>query len=267
MNKWKGKVAVVTGASGGIGAAITERLACEGLRVVLVARHEEQLQDLATRIRASGGEALVIVADLTNENDRQRILEQVRAAYGAVDVLVNNAGFGWYGFGDEMPWSLAWQMLQVNVAAVVQLTLLFLADMKARNGGHIVNIGSISGNLPSQGIALYGATKSFLDGFTTALYRELGGSNVHISLVRAGAVATGFFKKASDPAAGRRMPAERFGIRPERVANRIWKLLKRPARVVHVPWMLWIVPWVELCFGWLIDRLGPLLLKRQRQAS
>jgi uncharacterized protein len=158
-------------------------------------------------------------------------------------------------------------MLQTNIAAVVRLTLLFLADMKARGGGHIVNIGSIVGSLPSQGVALYGATKSFVDAFTTALHRELRGTGVNVSVVRPGAVATGFFRKASTQVSALRMPAERLAIKPKAVADRIWGLLKRPVRVAHVPRLLSFVPWVELCFGWLIDRLGPRLLRRQSRLA
>jgi UDP-glucose 4-epimerase len=264
---WQGKVAVVTGASGGIGAEIAIKLAREGLKVVLVARREDRLEQLAAQIRESGGQALVIAADLTDEGERLRVVQEVRSAYGTVDVLVNSAGLGWYGFGTEMPWVLAWQMLQVNVSAVVRFTLLLLRDMKTRNSGHIVNIGSIAGSLPSQGVALYSATKSFVDAFTTALYRELRGTRVHISVVRAGAVATGFFDRASSQLAALRMPARRFGVKPEAVANRVWALLRRPARVAYVPRVLGFVPWVELCFGWLIDRLGPLLLRRQSKTT
>jgi len=228
---WQGRVAVVTGASSGIGAAIAKKLSREGLRVVLVARSRERLEHVAKQLRALGGEALVVTADLTQEEERLQVFEQVRAAYGSVDVLVNNAGFGWYGFGSEMPWPLAWQMLQVNVAAVVRLTLLFVQDMKARGKGHIVNVGSIVSSLPAQGIALYSATKSFVESFTTSLYRELRDTGVRISLVKPGAVATEFFKKASAQVAALRMPGGEVNIKPETVAERVWKLLKRPARV------------------------------------
>jgi len=260
---WKDKVAVITGASGGIGAAVAKKLALQGLKVVLVARGAERLQQLAGEIRRAGGEALVVPADLTREGEHRRVFDHVRSAYGSVDVLVNSAGFGWYGFGSDMPWALARQMLQLNIAAVVHLTLMFLKEMKARNSGHIINVGSIAASLPSQGIALYSATKSFVDAFTTALHRELHGTNVHLSIVRPGAVATGFFARASSQPAAMRMPAERLAVKPETVANRIWALLKRPTRVAHVPRLLRIVPWIEPSLGWLIDRLGPLLLRRQ----
>ncbi len=264
---WQGKVAVITGASGGIGAAVARRLSREGLRVVLVARRREELESLAVTIRANGGEAQVIIADLAADSGRISVHEQVRAAYGTADVLVNNAGLGWYGFGSDMPWPLAWDMLQVNVAAVAHLTLLFLNDMKKRGEGHVVNVGSIAGSLPSQGVALYGATKSFVDSFTTALHRELRGTGVRMSVVRPGAVATAFFEKASSRIAALRMPARSLGVQPERVAHRVWRLLSRPVRVAYVPRLLAFVPWVELAFGWLIDRIGPLLLRRQSKGA
>lgn len=260
---WEGRVAIVTGASGGIGSATARKLAREGLTVVLIARGEERLRDLAAEIRESGGEAMVIAADLTDEQDCSRVFEEIRSVYGTADVLINSAGFGWYGFGTDMPWTLAWQMLQINITAVVRFTLLFLADMKARNSGHIVNIGSVVGSLPSQGVALYSATKSFVDTFTTALHREMHDTKVHISVVKPGAVATEFFAKASSQVAALRMPAESLSVKPEAVANRVWALLRKPARVAYVPRLLSLVPWIELCFGWLIDKLGPLLLRRQ----
>ncbi len=260
---WKGKVALVTGASSGIGAVTAKRLAIEGLKVVLVARREGRLRSLAAQIREHGGEVLVVVADLAEESERLRVAQEVRAAYGAVNVLINNAGFGWYGFAAGMPWTLARQMMEINVAAVVHLTLLFLPEMRRRNSGHVVNVGSIAGSLPSQGVALYSATKSFLDTFTTSLYRELRGTNVHVSVVRPGPVSTEFYDAASTRSSGLRIPAERFSVKPEAVADRIWTLLRRPARVAYVPRLFVLVPWVEFCLGWLLDLLGPLLLRRQ----
>jgi short-subunit dehydrogenase len=263
---WQDKVAVITGASSGIGAATARRLARAGLRVVLVARREDRLERVAAEIREAGGEAQIIVADLTHEEGRLRVFNQVRDAYGGADVLVNNAGLGWYGFGTEMPWSLAWQMIQLNIVATARLTLLFLEDMKARNSGRIINVGSIVGSLPSQGVALYGATKSFVDAFTTALHRELQGTDVHVSVLRSGAVKTEFYDKATERSTFLYRMADRIGLKPEAVATRIWNLIRRPTRVAYVPWFLGLVPWVELFFGWLIDRLGPMLLRQGRNA-
>jgi short-subunit dehydrogenase len=182
----KGKVAIVTGASSGIGEAVARRLAAAGLRVVLVARRMERLLGIKREIESAGGRAEVVSADLGCEHDRLSLFERVRAA----DVLINNAGLGWYGYYADMPWQIARELLQVNIGAAAHLTSLFLPGMRARNFGHIINVGSISGSIPSQGVALYCASKSFMDAFTTALHRETRGTNVQVSVVRAGPVNT-----------------------------------------------------------------------------
>jgi short-subunit dehydrogenase len=260
---WTGKTAVITGASSGIGAAAARKLARQGLKVILVARRRNRLEQLASEIRLSGGQADFIVADLSDELERERVYAQVEADYGQVDVLINNAGLGWYGYSTDMPWTTASEILQVNIDAAVHFTLLFLKKMRTLGSGHIINIGSISGSLPSQGIAIYGATKSFLDNFTTALYRELAGTHLHVSVVRAGPVLTEFSHTAAALEGGLHLPTERIGVTADKIANHIWKLLEHPRRVVYVPFWLRLTPLVEGTFGWLIDRLGPLLLRFQ----
>jgi short-subunit dehydrogenase len=260
---WLNKIAVITGASSGIGAATARKLASQGLHVILVARRRERLSHLADEIRNSGGKADIIPADLSAETERQRVYAQVEAEFGQTDVLVNNAGLGWYGYGTDMPWKTASEILQVNVGAAVHFTLLFLKKMRSLGSGHIINIGSISGSLPSQGVALYGATKSFLDNFTTALYRELTGTRLHVSVVRAGPVLTDFCDTAANLKGGRHLPTEHIGVTAETIANQVWKLLEHPRRIIYVPGWLAVTPFIESTFGWLIDRLGPLLLRRQ----
>lgn len=264
---WMDKVAVVTGASSGIGAATARRLALEGMKVVLVARRLNRLEILAGEIRANGGWAEMLPADLTREEERIRLFVEVTKRFGNIDVLVNNAGLGWYGYGSEMTWKTAWEMLQVNVETVVQLSISFLGRMRRCNTGHIINVGSISGSIPSQGIALYGATKSFLDNFSTALHRELAGTRVHISVLRAGPVRTEFGEAALAKDNGGHVPTEKIGVTAEAVAERIWRLLCKPRRVAYIPEWLRIVPWAELAFGWIIDRIGPLLLKRTKAGN
>ncbi len=256
------KVALITGASSGIGAATARRLAREGIRVVLVARREDRLKTLAEEIHQAGGEALVAASDLADGAERECLFRHVYASCGPVGLLINNAGMGWYGYCADMPWPVAQQIMQVNMAAMVHLTLLFLPSMRARGSGHIINVSSIAGGLPNQGIAMYSATKSFVDNFTTSLYRETRGSGVKVSVVRPGPVATEFFDISSDAKTGLRMPAERFSIQPEQVAERIWRLVKRPRRVAYVPGFFYWIPWVEPTVGWLIDLLGPLLLRK-----
>jgi len=261
------KVALITGASSGIGAATARRLARGGLRVVLVARRAERLAMLLNEIKASGRECMILPLDLAKESSRFELFDCIQSTYGSVDVLVNNAGFGWYGHYANMPLDVAREMIQVNISSLVHLTSLFLPAMIKRRSGHIINVGSIAGSLPSQGVALYSATKSFIDGFTTALFRELVGSGVYVSVVKPGPVMTEFCSNAANLTAGLRMPTEQVGILPEKVADAIWSLLRWPRRVLYVPHILGITPWIEACFGWLMDRIGPMLLNRKQLTS
>ncbi len=258
---WKGRSAVVTGASSGIGEAAAELLSARGLSVTLVARRLDRLTDLKHRIENAGGRARVLEADLGLEAERRRVCEAIRAAGGA-DVLINNAGVGWYGYFSAMPRPVADEMLRVNIGAAVHLTGLLLPGMLKRERAHIINIGSIAGSIPSQGIVLYAATKAFLDAFTTALHRETRHTRTRVSLVRVGPVLTEFSKRALERTGGRHVPTERVGVSAEQVAREIWWLLQHPRRLVYVPAWLAVTPLVEWSFGWLMDLIGPALLRR-----
>ncbi len=261
------RVALITGASSGIGAAAARRFARLGYTVILTARREDRLNALAQSIQEAGGRAETIAVDLGRPDGPQILHRAVMASHEGVDVLVNNAGFGWYGYLDRMPRDTAQDMIQLNTSALVQLTLLFLPLMKQRKGGHIINISSVAGNIPSQGIAVYAASKSFVNSFTTALYRELGGSGVHVSAVRPGAVDTDFFSTAAALPEGGEVPARNMGISVDRVADAIVRLIRRPRRVAYVPRGLGIVPFVEAAFGWILNLVGPLALRRRALAA
>jgi short-subunit dehydrogenase len=255
--------AVVTGASSGIGEATAILLTREGFHVALLARRAKRLVKLARRIVSEGGEATAIPVDLSVEAERTRAYRSIKRSLKAVDVLVNSAGLGWYGPAQAMTWRTARQLLRVNAESTAQLTLMFLGDMLRRGTGHIITVGSIAGGIPSQGIALYGGTKSFIDNFSTALHRELKGTGVHVSVIRPGPVRTEFDEAAQRHPNGLPVPTESIGVSPEQVAAGILSIIRRPRRVIYIPSWLRIVPWVELAFGWVIDRIGPLLLKQQ----
>jgi short-subunit dehydrogenase/dTDP-4-dehydrorhamnose reductase len=255
--------AVVTGASSGIGAATARRLASRGYTVILVARRKERLEALAERIRADGGRAECLAVDLAAPEGVHIVYDRVVQRGEGIDVLVNSAGFGWYGYASEMSVQTALQMMQVNNAALAQLVLLFLPLMKRRGRGHIVNLSSIVGSLPSPWAALYSATKSFVDSLTTALYRELRGSGVSVSAVRPGPVLTEFYQTVTRLSAGRSIPVGKFSVPAEAVADAIVKLLARPRRVVYVPAGFRVLPWIEFSFGWLMDRVAGFFLRRQ----
>lgn len=262
INPWAGKLALITGASSGIGAATARLLARRGLQVLLTARRVERLQNLSEEIRAGGGQAEVLAADLEQPAERERLTAEILQHFGCPDLLVNNAGIGWYGYFAEMPPEVAHRLLELNVTAVMDLTRQFLPAMRLRGSGAIINISSIAGSIPSQGIAMYSGSKAFLNAFSTALHREMRGSGVTISVLQPGPVVTEFFEQAASQQNGRRVPAERLAISAERVAGAVWSLMRRPRRQAFVPWFTRLTPWISLVFAGVMDWIGPLLLRR-----
>ena len=256
------RIAVVTGASSGIGAVTARRLAAAGYRVVMVARREDKLRRIADEIEACGGATDVLATDLSRPEGVRAVYDRVIERGEGIDVLVNNAGFGWYGYASDMPCETAREMIHVNNAALTELIVLFLPLMRGGGRGHVINVSSIVGGFPSPWAALYSATKSFIDTLTTALHRELRGTGVHVSAVRPGPVLTEFYQSVVKRSEGRSIPVERF-VPPEAVADAIMRLLVHPRRAVYVPKRFWVIPWLEFGFGWLIDRVAVLLIRRQ----
>jgi short-subunit dehydrogenase len=255
------KTALITGASSGIGAALARKLAAEGFHVLLTARREAQLRERKAEIEQAGGSAEIFPLDLSLEAARQQLFEQTGAR--PVDLLVNCAGFGWYGYYAEMTWETIHAMVAVNVEAALHLTRLFLPGMLARRSGHVIVLSSIAGSLPSQGTALYSASKACLDAFTTALYRETRGTGVEVSLVRPGPVKTEFFAASAAQTNGHRNPVEGSGVSVEYAVERIWRLVRRPRRVLHIPAWAALAPLFEIATGWIQDWIGPVHLRRR----
>jgi short-subunit dehydrogenase len=261
------KVALITGASSGIGESIARKLSREGIRVILVARREDRLAKLSNEINLSGGDSVFYPVDLSNEIDRIKLWKYLTQKNLLPDILVNNAGIGWYGYFYDMPWSIAQDLLSLNIQAMVHLTRLALPIMLTRHYGHIINIGSISGKLPEQGIALYSSSKNFMDSFTTVLYREIVGTNVHISVIRAGPIKTEFFDSARKLDNGGSIPAEKMATSPSSVSNKVWNLIQKPRKIAYVPFWTALSPLLEVLFHWLIDLIGPILLSKKKQNS
>lgn len=257
----RGKVALVTGASRGIGRAISLNLAKEGVKLFLVSRWEKELNELREEIERLGGKAECFPCDLTREEERAHLFSEVMAR-GGIDILINNAGCAAYGFLEEIPWEQAVKVVNLNALAPLHLSHLFLPSLKARKWGRIINIGSIASDIPSQGIALYSATKSFLSSFSTSLYRELRGLKVCVSTLKLKAVDTEFFENAYAQE-GTYLPGKFRPLSPDFVALKVRELILRPRRMLYVPRWLRVIPVLEFSFGWLFDRLGPVLLRRQ----
>jgi short-subunit dehydrogenase len=255
---------LITGASSGIGAATSIYLASKQFHVILVARRIDRLNEIKEQINATGGSASAFQCDLSRELERIHLYNSLNTSDLLPDILINNAGFAWYGFFHQMSWEIAREIIHVNVEAAAHITSLLLPHMIEQQSGHIINIGSIAGKMPEQGVAIYSASKAFLDAYTTSLHRELKGTGVHSSVVRAGPVKTEFFDTARNLDNGGAVPAERFAIPAERVSRAIWRLIQQPRRFVYVPFYLTFTPLLEVFFSALIDQVGPVLLRRNK---
>jgi short-subunit dehydrogenase len=194
-----GKTALITGASSGIGLELATLFAKDGYNLVLVARNEIKLQEMAERFRQQFGTASVTVIekDLSRPEAPQEIYDEVGRQNITVNVLVNDAGFGEYGkFATETDLQKELNVIQVNLTALVHLTKLFSKDMVARNEGKILMLGSIASVMPHPLMAVYGATKSFIYSFSEALRNELKDTDVMVTVLMPGATDTDFFNKA-----------------------------------------------------------------------
>ncbi|MDZ4343665.1 MAG: SDR family NAD(P)-dependent oxidoreductase [Candidatus Binatia bacterium] len=189
MSTLKGKVALVTGAGRGIGKAISLLLAQSGCRVILAARSREQLEKVHREISDRGGEALVVAADLTRDEDIQQLVETSRS-WGIVDILINNAGWGKRApvvKGNIDDWD---RTFHVNLRAPMILAKQFLPNMIAKGEGAVINIGSVSGKTGEANGAAYAASKFGLIGFTQSLYEEVREQGIKVSVILPGFVDT-----------------------------------------------------------------------------
>lgn len=210
----KRSVALVTGASSGIGAALAERLARDGRDLVIVARRRQRLDALATRLQAETGVTVeVLAADLTEPAQLQQVVERLHEDE-RIDLLVNNAGFGGYGPFAELEPTFADRLIGVHVRAPMRLTRAVLPHMLTRGRGAVVNVASLlalSGpmHVPMSGRATYVGAKAFLLSFTQALAVELEGTGVQAMAVLPGMVETEFFRtrRGGDPGAANLMSA------------------------------------------------------------
>lgn len=190
-------IALITGASSGIGRSLALLLARDGFDVVLVARTESALNDVAGEIARLGRSAHVFATDLSESDAATGLCERLNRAGIIVDVLVNNAGFGVQGRFDQLPLDRQLAMIAVNITSLTALTRLLLPGMLARDRGGVLNVGSTAAFQPGPLMAVYYATKAYVLSFTEALAEEVAGTSVKISCLAPGPTHTGFAQQAS----------------------------------------------------------------------
>jgi short-subunit dehydrogenase len=231
-----GAVVLVTGASAGIGQVAAERFAAKGARVLVHGRDPQRTQQVADEV---GGRALI--ADLAAPADRERLASAAVDAFGHVDVLVNNAGFGYLGPVSAMDVDVIRRLIEVDLLAAVELTRSLLPAMIERRRGAICFVTSIAGRTGVAGEAVYSATKAGLDTFADSLRVETAGSGVNVSVVVPGVVDTGFFETRGAPYA-RSRPRP---IPAQTVADAVVRAVERDRAEEWRPRWLRIAPTVR----------------------
>jgi NADP-dependent 3-hydroxy acid dehydrogenase YdfG len=234
MAKLDDKVAVITGASSGIGEATAEALAAEGAAVVVAARREERLEDLVGRINGNRGKALGVACDVTDEQQAHDLIKRGRDEFGRVDILVNNAGVMQLskvqkGLSDE------WRtMFEVNVLGLLYATDAAIEVMKEQGSGHLVNISSLASRGTRPGVGVYSGTKMAVNGISESLRQELLEDNIRVTMVEPGAVETELPDHITDEEAREGLSSlleQLVPLKAEDIANAVVYVVTQPERV------------------------------------
>ena len=227
-----GRVAAITGASSGIGLATAHALAREGVAVVLGARRADRLGRAVEEIRASGGRAEAVTMDVTVEADVDRLVARARHAFGQLDIMFCNAGFGYYGEVDEMPSEIMRRMMDVNFMGTFYGARAALPHFRDRKRGHLIFVSSIVGRRGIPYMSGYSATKCAQAGFAESLRSEFVGTDIHVSVVFPVSTETEF-KEAMERDFGHRVS----GLGPKQsvdaVARAIVDCVRRPRGEVY----------------------------------
>ncbi|GHH86780.1 oxidoreductase [Streptomyces sulfonofaciens] len=241
-------VALVTGASSGIGAAVARQLAADGgWRLLLTGRDRDRLDAVAEALSATA-----VRADLDDQDETEHLVGEALRATGRIDLLVAGAGIGWAGPFHTMPLSAATRVVSVDLVAVIRLVRLVLPHMLAARSGHIVLIGSVAGTFGVRGEAVYSAAKAAVATFADALRYELDGTGVHLTHILPGVVDTPFFERRGAPYT-RSRPRP---IPPEKVADAVCTALRQGRHDVYVPGWLRLPAYVRGVAPGLYHRLA-----------
>jgi len=223
----KGAVVLITGASAGIGRAAALAFAREGTSLLLAARRENRLEEVAAAARALGSEAVAAKTDVADKRQVESAIHRAVSAFGRIDILVNNAGVGYFGLLEETPTDQIETLWAVNMMGTIYATQAVIPLMRTQGGGHIINVASVAGKRGNPGNSIYCATKFAMVGLSEALRVELHGSGIEVSVVCPISTATEFFEASA--------LRSKKGHRPiwpiqsaETVARAIVRCAKRP---------------------------------------
>lgn len=228
------RVALITGASSGIGAAIAHDLAARGYALALAARRMTELEHVASTIRIGGGAAIPLICDVTKPEQIATCVAHSMQEFGRIDVLVNNAGVmhnGRISGADTSEWRA---MIEVNLMGLMHMTHAVLPHMQAARSGHIVNLSSVAGRIITVGNGVYNVSKWGVNVFSEALRKEVYADNIKVTIVGPGVVETELFEKIANPEARatfKAFAASFEPLRPEDVARAVGYAVEQPPNV------------------------------------
>lgn len=233
MSALEGKVALITGASQGIGKVVAGALAREGMHLILAARSVDKLESVATELRKSGVRVLTVPTDVSKREDLERLVATSVAEFGAIDVLVNNAGIEAFQAFHDIPVDRIEATIQTNTIGSIVLTRLVIPVMQKHGGGRIINMASTAAiQAPPYG-ATYAATKASLLQFTMALRLEYAGSGISATAICPGFTDDGGIYEVIKQEMGRRVPWMIGGTTADKVAKKVIKALRTdPPRII-----------------------------------
>ncbi len=246
------QVVLITGASEGIGAACAAEFARCGAKLVLTARSEAGLRKASEA--AGAADTLIVPGDLTDDAHRRRLVERAIERFGAIDILINNAGMGLYEPSWRVPMEEARQLMELNFFVPLALSQLVAPHMRDRRHGLIVNVGSIAGKVTLPWMTLYSLSKYALGSLTEGMRMELRASGVRTMIVCPGYVKTAFQKHViRGQAPDAVIKGRRFAIEPVACAEAIRRGIERDARTVVTPAMGWALVLGSRLFPRLIE--------------
>ncbi|MFA1612451.1 SDR family oxidoreductase [Halobellus rubicundus] len=229
-----GKVAIVTGASSGIGEATAEALASRGASVVVAARREDELEELQAGIESEGGDALVVPTDITNDDDIDALVDATLDEYGRIDILVNNAGIMPLSHIADVDRDTLQTTIDVNLSGLVKLTHAVVPTMLEQESGHVVNLSSVVGRFLMENASHYNATKAGVKMFGDSLRLDVAAEGIRVATIEPGSVATELPESIADEEIKEQI--EELGesmrpLQPDDIARTIAFVVSQPPHV------------------------------------
>jgi short-subunit dehydrogenase len=249
-----GKVAIVTGASSGIGEATAREFACAGAITIVAARRVERLERLAKEIRKMGGIALPVRTDLTDPHQIENLVQETLDNYGRIDILANIAGWGHYDWFEELTTEKLRKPYEVNIIGLAELTRQVIPTMKAQRSGFILNMSSYASKIAVPPLTVYASTKAAVEHLSDGLRRELAPWGITVIRIHPSAVTGTEFKEKATADGGvtyRTLPIGR--VSRERVAREIVRLVEHPRRSLFISRLYDVALFLDAVFPAFVD--------------